>query len=368
MKIDAGRRGWRIDLTLIVLPLALSLFGLLMISSATRGGIRGIGSEYFVTRQAIWIGAAFVAFIIVSLFDARKLRNYAAVIYIVNLVLLGAVLLFGDVRLGAQRWLSIGPLSIQPSEYAKLFMALFFAAYFANRRHAPEPKDIALSALYLAPPVLLVFAQPDLGTSVVLCVVWFATLVAAGARARDLFVVIALAVLLAVGAYQFGILHDYQVKRLMVFLDPSSVPDVGYNLEQAKIAIGSGGLFGKGLYAGTQTSLRFIPERHSDFIFSVIGEELGFVGAIGLFVAYLLLVLRVLFIAYTLRDRFMKYFAYAYASMFVFHVLTNVGMNLGIMPITGIPLPFVSSGGTFLFTNVLCLGVLESAWRHRFRG
>lgn len=359
----------RFDFLLLVLTLAISAFGLVMLSSATQSGVRGVPGSYFVNRQLIWVIAGIVVFLIVSLFDARKLQHYSVVFYIVNLILLTAVLIVGEQRLGAQRWIQIGAFSLQPSETAKLFLLIFFATYFSRfKERRPEPVDIVASFLYLLPPVALVLIQPDLGTSVVLVFIWYVLLAASGARLRDLVVIACLFALVFAGAVYFHVLEDYQIKRLTVFLNPESDPsEAGYNITQAKIAIGSGGLTGKGIYSGTQSALRFVPERHTDFIFSVIGEETGFAGSVFLLLLYFLLTARIIYIASQLQSFFLRLFCYGFTAVFVFHILINVGMNLGIMPITGLPLPFVSYGGSFHLVNMLNLGIVQSAWMHRLK-
>lgn len=359
----------RFDFMMLILILAISAFGLIMLSSATQGGVRGVPGSYFVNRQLIWVIVGLITFLVVSLFDARKIQHYSFVLYIINLILLAAVLFVGEQKLGAQRWIQIGIFSLQPSETAKVFLLIFFAAYFSRfKERRPELSDAIVSFLYLLPSVLLVLIQPDLGTSVVLVLIWFVLLAAAGARLRDLIIIVCVFMLVFAGAVYFHLLKDYQIKRLTVFINPESDPtEAGYNITQAKIAIGSGGFTGKGIYSGTQSALRFVPERHTDFIFSVIGEETGFVGSVFLLLLYFLLTARIIYIAGKLQSFFLRLFCFGFASVFVFHILVNVGMNLGIMPITGLPLPLVSYGGSFHLANMLNLGIIQSAWMHRLK-
>lgn len=366
MKVGKRSELERFDFSMILVALILSVFGLIMISSATRTGVRGFEGTFFFYRQLAWVALSIAIFILISFYDVKKLKNYSWIFYMLNLILLVAVIVFGEKSLGAQRWIQIGPVNIQPSEYAKLFMALFFASHFANLEGEITFKDIMLAFAYLLLPVLLIFVQPDLGTATVLVIMLIGMLVASGAKARDLVILGFILIIAFTGAVKIGALKDYQIKRLTVFLNPESDPSqAGYNLTQAKIAIGSGGIKGKGLFAGTQTSLRFVPERHTDFIFSVVGEETGFVGALLLLVLYFLFLLRIEFVAHTIHDEFLRFFIYGYGVVFLFHVLTNIGMNIGIMPITGIPLPFLSSGGSFLLMNWIAIGIISSAWRNR---
>ncbi len=366
MKVGKRSELERFDFSMILVAFILSVFGLIMIASATRTGVRGFEGTFFFYRQLTWVVLSIVIFILISFYDVRKLKNYSWIFYMLNLILLIAVIALGEKSLGAQRWIQIGPINIQPSEFAKLFMALFFASYFASLEEEITLKDIALAFAYLLLPVLLIFVQPDLGTAVVLVVMLMGMLVASGAKIRDLVIVSLILIIACAGAVKIGALKEYQVKRLTVFLNPEgNTSQAGYNLTQAKIAIGSGGIKGKGLFAGTQTSLRFVPERHTDFIFSVVGEETGFFGAFILLLLYFLFLLRIEFVAYTIHDEFIRLFIYGYGVIFLFHVLTNIGMNIGIMPITGIPLPFLSSGGSFLLMNWISIGIISSAWRNR---
>lgn len=358
----------KFDFTIPLLALLLSIFGIFIISSATKNGVHGIEGEIFVYKQIIWVGFSFLVFIVLSFYDARKLKNFNLIFYLVNLFLLGIVFFIGSQKLGAQRWIDFGPVSFQPSESAKLLLLLFYSAYFSSITGKDISwKNIGLAFVYLIPPILLILLQPDLGTGAVIIVILMGIMLGAGVKVRDIAIIILVFSLIFAGAVKFHVLEDYQIKRLTVFLSPESDPSAaGYNLTQAKIAIGSGGLTGKGYYSGTQSSLRFIPERHTDFVFSVIGEELGFLGSMVLLVLYLLLLLRIMYVTYTLRSKFLRLFCIGYSAFLLFHIFTNVGMNMGIMPITGIPLPFISYGGSFLLVNIICLAIIESAWRFRF--
>lgn len=357
----------RIDYTVLLLTIALFLFGVIMITSATRGGVKGISSSYFVYRQVFFMTLGLIAFFALSLANLRKLESFSLFLYLFSISLLVAVLLFGEARLGAQRWIDLGPVSLQPSEISKVFVLLFLSSFLSRQKERePEIRDIVASLFIVLVPAALVFLQPDLGTTVVLLFAWFAAIYSAGAKLQHILIFAVMFVLLFVFAVVTGMLHDYQLKRLMVFINPEvDTTGAAYNITQAKIAVGSGGLFGKGIFSGTQSALRFVPERQTDFIFSVIGEETGFVGSLVLLSLYLLLIGRILLIASHIRERVGKIFAFSYASLLLFHILVNVGMNLGIMPVSGIPLPFISYGGSFLLANMISLGIIESFWVHR---
>lgn len=357
-----------IDITILFVTLALSAFGLLMISSATQSGIRGVSSEYFINRQIMWMIAGFIVFFVLSFFDFKKVEGYALFFYVVTIIMLIAVFFVGKTKLGAQRWIEFGPANIQPSEFAKLFVIFFLSSFLSRiKDRAPALNEITQSLVIVGIPVVLIFLQPDLGTTVVLLVGWFAAVFASGASLRDMLIFVLAFILVFVLALKFGILHDYQIKRLTSFLNPEAdMSGSGYNIVQAKIAIGSGGLKGKGIYSGTQSLLRFIPERHADFIFSVIGEETGFAGSVFLVILYFILVFRLIMIARAIKDRMSSIFIFSYTAMFVFHVFVNIGMNVGIMPVTGIPLPFVSYGGSFFLINMITLGIIQSLWSSRF--
>lgn len=357
----------KFDFTLLVISLVLAVFGLVMIASATRGGVKELPSSYFVYRQFLWIVIGYAVFFLLSLINIRKFESFSLLVYLFVNLLLIVVLIAGSERMGAARWIDLGPFSIQPSEFAKVAVLLFLASFFSRIKDR-EPGFIELlqSLMLVGLPAALIFIQPDLGTTVVLLASWFAIIFAAGAKPEHMMVFILVFLLLFAGAVKLGLLHEYQLKRLTVFLNPETdLTGPGYNIIQAKIAIGSGGFKGKGLFSGTQSALRFVPERQTDFIFSVIGEETGFTGSVLLLLLYFALVSRLFIISSQLSEKTGKLFTFAYAFILVFHILVNVGMNLGIMPVTGIPLPFVSYGGSFFLVNMICLGIVESFWIHR---
>ncbi|MCL6640627.1 MAG: rod shape-determining protein RodA, partial [Candidatus Rokubacteria bacterium] len=271
---------------------------------------------------------------------------------------LAAVLVVGDVRLGAQRWIPLGPFgAFQPSEVAKLALIVTLARHLDVARTLPRMRALFPFLAHAALPALLIMRQPDMGTALVLVAILAAMLYVGGARPADLAGLGAAGAVVAPFFWQA--LHDYQRRRLTAFLDPAADPlGAGYALIQAKIAIGSGQLFGKGLFAGTQNVLRFIPEQHTDFIFTVVGEELGLAGTLALLGLFLVWIWRALGIAAGARDRLGALMAAGVAAMMLFHVVVNVGMTIGLMPVTGIPLPLVSYGGSSLLVTLAATGLL----------
>jgi rod shape determining protein RodA len=345
-----------IDLLLIVATVGLIVFGIVMVSSSARTALHPLA---LIRTQLVHLAAGLLIGIGLVAIDYRVLARYANALYAANIALLAVVLVLGHTALGAQRWVSLGPLGqFQPSEFAKLAIVITLAKYMSDR---PGPYRSFLDLLpflaHISLPMLLIFRQPDLGTALVYGAVLLGMLLVGGARYRDLAALGA--GVAAVSPVFWGLLKEYQRRRLLVFLSPSQDPlGAGYGLIQSKIAIGSGMMWGKGLFAGTQNLLQFVPEHQTDFIFSVVGEELGFVGAMVLLGLFLLWLGRGLRIAAVARDRFGMLIAVGIVTMVAFHVFVNIGMTIGIMPITGIPLPFVSYGGSALMTMLWATALL----------
>ena len=355
----------RIDFMLLLSATAIVIFGLVTISSATHINTPGEERFWFVQRQGIFaLINAVLAFLFMN-FDYRGLQQYGRGLYIFNLIMLLAVMLFGHAALGAQRWIQIGPISLQPSEFSKLIMIICMAAILEERMGRLNTiQDLIPIAGYIGLPFLLVLKQPDLGTSLVFMAIFFGMVIACGMPWR----IFTFIVMLGVAAFPvlWHFMKDYQKMRIMVFLDPNVDPlGSGYHIIQSKIAIGSGMLFGKGLFEGTQSQLNFLPENHTDFIFAVVGEELGFVGAVVLLLLYLIVLWRGIMIAKDAADVFGRLLAVGITSMLAFHVLVNVGMTTGIMPVTGIPLPLMSYGISSLTTNILAIAILLNINMHR---
>jgi rod shape determining protein RodA len=335
---------------LVLSTAALVGFGLLMVYSSTHLGPRPF---LYLRSQTMHLAFGLLIGLSILAIDYRVLASSARPLYVANVLLLAAVLVVGRTTLGAQRWISLGPLGqFQPSEIAKLIIVITLAKHLTDR---PGPYrsvwDLMPFLGHVALPMLLIFRQPDLGTAMVVGAILVGMLYAAGARRRDLAALgVAGAALVPI---LWHVLKEYQRRRLLAFVHPDLDPlGAGYGIIQSKIAVGSGLAWGKGLLAGTQGVLRFVPEHHTDFIFSVIGEEFGFIGAIVLLGCFLLWVSRGLRIAGEARDRFGALASVGIVSMVAFHVFVNIGMTVGIMPITGIPLPFISYGGSALMAMV----------------
>ena len=355
----------RVDFVLLLSTAAIVIYGLVIISSATHINTPGEERFWFVQRQGIFALANGVLAIIFMNFDYRGLSQHGNKLYVFNLIMLVAVMLFGHAALGAQRWIQLGPISLQPSEFSKLIMIICMAAILEERMGKLNSlQDILPVAAYVGLPFLLVLKQPDLGTSLVFMAIFFGMVIACGMPWR-MFMGIVMAGIAAMPVlWQF--MKDYQKMRIMVFLDPNVDPlGSGYHIIQSKIAIGSGMLFGKGLFEGTQSQLNFLPENHTDFIFAVVGEELGFVGAVVLLLLYLIIFWRGIIIAKEAGDVFGRLLAVGITSMLAFHVLVNVGMTTGIMPVTGIPLPLMSYGISSLTTNILSVAILLNINMHK---
>lgn len=371
----AERRPIRhVDPVLLLAVVVLVVAGLFMVYSATHQSLSAVGLDpgTYLKRQATFAALGMVIVMIVASFDYRFLKIYAGMIYAASIVLLVLVRTpLGTTVKGSQRWFELFGFQLTPSELTKIALILMLAAYLSElRRAGPELtlQDIYSATAIAAVPSLLVFLQPDLGTSIVLVSILVGVLVVAGARGRHLAILAVTAIVLIFGGLQLGLVKDYQIARLTSFLDPQNDPQrTGYNRQQAEIAIGSGGLTGTGYLEGSQTNLDFVPEQHTDFIFTVVGEEFGFVGAVAMLLAFAVLLWRAFRIALLSKDPFGTYMAAGIASMFAIQIFVNVGMTIGIMPITGITLPFVSYGGSSLLTNSIAVGLLLNVHMRRFK-
>jgi rod shape determining protein RodA len=376
MELTMGRWASRegplrhLDPALIAVALGLALFGLFMVFSATQQSLRTLGEDpgFYLKKQIAFLMLGVVVMAIVATFDYRLVKVYSGIVFGVLLFALLLVLTpIGDETAGAQRWISLFGFQFQPAEIAKLTVVAMLAAYLSEVREV-RLEHVWRAAGIAAAPIALIFLQPDVGTMMVFAAVLIASLVVAGARLRHIVILLGVAVFGAIIAFHLGIVKEYQIARLRSFLDPAADPLVaGYNLQQAEIAIGSGGLFGRGYLNGTQTNLDFVPEQHTDFVFTVVGEELGFVGAILLLALFAVLLWRGFRIALLSRDTFGTLLATGIVTMLAFQVVVNVGMTMGIMPVTGIPLPLVSYGGTSMLTNWAAVGLLLNVHMRRFK-
>jgi rod shape determining protein RodA len=346
-----------LDPILLLTSIALTVFGVVAVYVA--GGAEG---QSFALNQGLGFVVGLAGAVPLAMIDYRILQRHLRAIYISVLVMLVAVFFVGVTAGGAQRWVDIGPFQVQPSEFAKLFMVVVFAGYLSRHRAADTLTFLKTLGI-VVPPALLVFLQPDLGTALVFGAIFVAMTFTAGARWWQLGGLAALGALGAYLAVRLGVLADYQVARLTAFMDQSGGSEVGYQVAQSKLSIGSGGITGKGLGGETLATLGFLPEDHTDFIFSNLAERMGFVGGLLLIVLFFLLVWRILHIASVSRDRFGVLLAVGIGTIFLFHVFVNIGMTMGIMPVTGIPLPFISYGRSNLVVSLLCLGLLQSIAR-----
>ena len=348
------------DVQLVIYALLLAVIGLLM--AYTNSGDTPLAAGSTFARGLIWLAIAIVAFALTAAFDYRWLKTFAWPLYFVNMGLLVTSLLIGDGVGGVARWVTIFGLQFQFSELAKILMIVVLANWIASRQGARQHglATIVGASVLVVPALVLVLMQPDLGTSIVFGAILVGTLFMAGASLRWLLVLggAATASLPFIWSY---VLLDYQRGRLLSFLDPKADPlGSGYHLIQSQIAVGSGGLFGRGITNGTQNQLDFLPVQSTDFVFAILSEELGFVGGLLVFALFVALLWRVLLVGWRAEDPFALAFAGGLASMILFQLLVNVGMVIGIMPITGIPLPFITHGGASLISIAVGLGILQS--------
>jgi len=347
-----------IDLPLLVGVMLLCGFGLVVLYSASG---QDLGQ---VQRQVVRLMLAFFVMLAVAQINPTSLRRWSPWLYLIGVIMLIAVLAFGQVGKGAQRWLDLGVLRFQPSELVKLAVPLMIAWYLAEKRLPPSAQRLAVAAALTVVPVLLIAKQPDLGTSLLVGSAGIFVLFLAGISWR---LIAFLGVTAAAAApVVWYLMRDYQRQRVLTFLDPEKDPlGAGYHIIQSKIAIGSGGLYGKGWLNGTQSQLDFLPERHTDFIFPVLSEEFGLIGVITLLALYLFIIARGLYIATRAQDTFTRLLAGSLTLVFFVYLFVNTGMVSGLLPVVGVPLPLVSYGGTSLVTLMAAFGILMSIHTHR---
>ncbi len=318
-------------------------------------------------KQLSWFGLGLIMVFLLCLFDYRHLEYLGYPAYGVTLLMLVAVLAVGRTSMGATRWLSVGAVGLQPSEVMKIVIIVVLARYFSERSTVLglTLRELLIPGALLVVPVLLIIKQPDLGTAMLLLAIGGTMALFAGIRRATLVVLGAGGVAAACGGW--FLLHGYQRQRIYTFLNPENDPlKSGYHIIQSKIAVGSGGLFGQGFRKGTQAQLSFLPERHTDFAFSVFAEEWGFVGCLLLIVLYLLIVLWGLYIARQASDRFGMFLALGVSAMLFWHIIVNLGMIMGLLPVVGVPLPLFSYGGTSMLTTMTGVGLLLNVSMRRF--
>lgn len=358
----------RLDFNLIIVIFALNLIGLINLYSATHGPSSTDVASLFIS-QIMWLIVGWVVFLVVTLVDYNFVNRLAIFIYILNLLAIIYVTFFGKVALGAQRWIDLGFFRYQPSETMKLALIMMMAKILANRNPLGNGmgfKELAAPLITLGIPFVFVVEQPDLGTAMMLAAIGGTLLIFSKVKKWILATIFALGIIALPIAWKF-VLHDYQKNRVLTFLSPTSDPrGTGYNSIQSKIAVGSGRLFGKGFMKGTQSQLEFLPERHTDFIYSVLSEEYGFVGSIsvvGLFIFLFLIGIR---IAMNARDKFGALLTVGVLAYVFWHMFVNIGMVIGLLPIVGVPLPLLSYGGSSMLTTMAGLGLISSVSYRRY--
>jgi rod shape determining protein RodA len=362
----AGVRRWA-NLPLLLTVGLLITYGAVIVHSAVSGFAAG---DAMFQRQLMGVALGMVPLAVLWALDYKRLEAWLGPLVVLNAFLIVSPLIpgLGATAKGATAWLEIGGIRLfQPSEPAKILTIVIMAIVISQYKGVIErPRDVMRVLAFLALPFGLILLQPDLGTGLVLIFITMGMLLVGGLKPKY-FLVFALIGVIGVGVVlKAGLLADYQEDRLLVFVQPDRDPrGAGYNLEQSKIAIGSGGITGKGLGQGTQSNLNFLPERHTDFIFSVLGEELGFVGAVLLLGLYLALLMTALEISASSRDLLGSLVAVGIITMWTFQIMQNMGMTMGLMPITGIPLPFISFGSSFMIANLAGTGMLLSVWARR---
>ena len=342
------------------------VFGLVLLSALGLVVLYSAGGEnlQLVVRQGWRLAIAFALMLLVAQISPQHLFRWAPWLYFAALALLVAVLLFGDVSQGARRWLSIGPVRFQPSELAKLTVPMMVACYVAGRPLPPSPTRLVVAALAVVAPVLLVVRQPDLGTALLIAGAGVFVLFLAGVRWR--YICLCGALVAAAAPVMWYLMHEYQRQRVRTLFDPEQDPlGAGYHIIQSMIAVGSGGLYGKGWLNGTQSQLEFLPERSTDFVFAVFGEEFGFLGVALLLAAYMFVVVRGLQLAVDAQETFGRLLGGSLVLVFFVYIMVNVGMVCGLLPVVGLPLPLLSYGGTSLVTIMAAFGILMSVNTHR---
>lgn len=353
------------DWVLVLMVLLVATIGIVNLFSATSAW-GGSGTPVYL-KQCYWLAIGVIIAFTVCAFDYRHLGDFGFLLYGITLVLLVLVLVVGKTTMGATRWIHLGFFNLQPSEVIKIVIIITLARYFGDKGHpfGHTLRELAIPFLLLGVPVALILKQPDLGTAMLVVFIGTTMALFAGIRRGALAVLTLLGGLVAVGGWY--LLHDYQKERIRTFIDPERDPlGSGYHIIQSKIAVGSGGFFGKGFMQGTQSQLSFLPERHTDFAFSVLAEEWGFSGSLVLLLLYLFILIWGIYIARQAADRFGMFLAIGVVAMLFWHIVVNLGMVIGLLPVVGVPLPLFSYGGTNMVTTMTGVGILLSVGMRRF--
>jgi len=361
MKTNKKRLLEHFDWFILLILFLLCGIGILTIYSATRPAIVSVQPNFYI-KQAVWVGIGFLALIMVVSIDYSFLRSIAYPCYIIGLAILLFVLIGGQGKMGARRWLNLGFISFQPTEFFRLIFIIALAKYLSSFKGFMTPKNFGFAVIAFAiPPFVLIMKQPDLGSGLILIFLFALITLARGIEKKFLIIMIITCVIVVpiFGTIVFDHLKVYQRNRIIAFIDTEADPQgIGYQIEQSRITIGSGMATGKGYLKGTQGPLRFLPEKQTDFIFSVFAEEWGFLGASVIFFLYFLLFMRGIDTSLKAKDDFGKMIAIGLTFMLFIYFTINTGMVLGIMPVVGVPLPFISYGGTTLIANFMTIGLL----------
>ncbi len=358
------REFWRnFDFFLLGAVLFLVIFGLIMIRSTIAGNIE---LANYVNRQATFFGIGMVVLIGVTILDYHYWKSLSRLMYVFILAFLGIILLIGTTSFGAQRWLEVGLVNIQPAEIAKIVVILVLAHYFSHNQNKPKNiRWMLISLILVAGIIVPIFLQPNLSTTILLAVIWFSMLWISGLPTK--YVILFSVAGIVMGLVAFPFLEPYQQERILTFINPDVDARHGntYNVEQALITIGSGGLLGQGYNSGTQVQLRFLKVRSTDYIFSAIAEEFGFVGTIFIMAILVFVIIRCLRAARLATDMYGAMIAYGFATLIGFQTMVNIGVNLRVIPVTGQTLPFISYGGSSLLSLMLGIGLIQSVLLHR---
>lgn len=356
MKFPFFKLPYGVDWSLYILPILLSSLGIAVIYSITYSS-----NSRLALDQGVFLSLGLAISIALTILDYRTLKGLYFILYIIGLILLILVLFIGSKSFGATRWIDLYIFQLQPSEIFKLIILITLSKLYADWKEI-DFKKVFISICLVLLPLFLIIKQPDLGTASVVFVGFLTILFLS--PIKKVYLIISLVIIMAFSPLGWHFLKTYQKNRIIAFINPAADPyGVGYNVTQAKIAVGSGGLLGQGLGRGSQSELNFLPVAHTDFIFAGIAEATGFVGSTLLISLFIIMVIRIFNVAKVAKDNFGMYLAAGIGMIFLFQALVNIGMNLGIMPVTGVPLPFVSSGGSSMLTSFACIGILQSIYR-----
>jgi len=359
-----NRELWKhFDFWLFGAVVFLSLFGILMIQSAIAGNTELAG---LVKRQSIYLGIGLIVLVVAALINYRYWKNFSKLLYIITILFLAVILIAGTISFGAQRWLEVGLVNIQPAEIAKIVLILVLADYFSkNANKEKNVRWVLISFIIVAGIVVQILLQPNLSSSILLFVIWFAMLWISGLPTKYLLILGASVIVISVVAFPF--LQEYQQQRILSFINPDPNARYGntYNVEQALITIGNGGWLGKGYGHGTQVQLRFLKVRHTDFIFSAIAEEFGFIGTVLIVALLVFVIIRCFRAARLASDNYGAMIAFGFSMLIFFQTAVNIGVNLRVIPVTGQTLPFISYGGSSLLSLMLGVGLIESVLMHQ---